>query len=675
MSLGSGLGSRASEPGRIGERAALSKVTSGNVGEQGSDALSPRDLIGAVRARERFLEGILGSLESFVTVDEHWRLTFVNEAAAKLMHAVRDELLGDDLLDLMPPDAGGQASPLLRKAMADRSSVEFEIVSKVAGRQFQVKAYPLADGGLAVYLRDVSERRRAERALRESAQRLRFHLENTPLAVVEWDADFVVTLWAGEAEAMFGWPASETVGRPIMDLDLIHVDDIPIVERTMAKLIGGEHTQVVGSNRNVTRDGRVIDCTWYNSVLLDDEGHMSSVMSLVLDRTEHKEALEALRASEERQAFLLQLSDTLRPLDNAAAIEETADRLLGRYLGVDRCGFGEVDATGDQLAITDDWAAPGMRALARRHHADDFGQPLVEALGRSETIVIHDARTSELTQGAEVAATLDAIQAGAGIVHPLLRQGGLAGVMFVQTAGPRRWTDEEAALVAEVGERTWSAVERARAEAALRERAAEQATQTARNRIARDLHDSVTQSLFAANLKAEALALTLENDERAGEFIEQLQRLNRGALAQMRTLLIELRGADLGQIALRQLLRNVVESAESRAPVDVHLDVRGDATLPAELHTALYRVTQEALNNVVRHSGASTAQVDVELATDEVHLVVVDDGCGFEPGAQDPTHMGLKSMRERAQEAGAEFRLLSGRGKGTQVFLDWPGDS
>ncbi len=650
----------------------MAEVRPGSADERGSEALSPEDLIRAVRARERFLEGILGSLESFVTVDRDWHLTFVNEAAAQLAHAVRDELLGADLLDLMPPDADGQASRLLRKAMADRVSVEFESASRQAGRQFQVKAYPLADGGLAVYLRDVSERLQAERALRESAQRLRFHLENTPLAVVEWDSEFVVTHWAGEAEAMFGWPASETVGRPIMELDMIHVDDIPIVERTMAKLVDGGHTQVVGSNRNVTRDGRVIDCTWYNSVLLDEEGRMSSVMSLVLDRTEHNRALEAVRASEERQAFMLELSDALRLLDDAAAIEEAADRLLGHYLAVDRCGFGEVDATGDHVTITDDWAAPAT-TLARHLHAGDFGRPLVKALGRSKTLVVHDAHSSELTV-AEGAATLDALQAGAGIVHPLLRQGDLAAVMFVQTAGRRRWTDEEAALVAEVAERTWSAVERARAETALRERAAEQATQRERNRIARDLHDSVTQSLFAANLKAEALALTLESDQRADEFIEQLQRLNRGALAQMRTLLIELRGADLEQIPLRQLLRNVVESVESRAPVDVHLDVRGEAALPAALHIALYRVTQEALNNVVRHSGASTARVDLELAADEVHLVVADDGCGFEPGAHDPTHIGLRSMRERAAEAGAELRLVTEPGHGTRVLLDWQAD-
>ena len=215
--------------------------------------------------------------------------------------------------------------------------------------------------------------------------------------------------------------------------------------------------------------------------------------------------------------------------------------------------------------------------------------------------------------------------------------------------------------------------ERMRAAETLRTLEAAKAAQQVRDRLARDLHDSVTQSLFAANLKAEALGLALESDERAGPLLEQLQRLNRGALAEMRTLLIELRGADLEQIPLRQLLRNVVESAESRTSIDVHLDVRGDAELPAELHTAVYRVAQEALNNVVRHSRASTAHVDVDLATGEAHLVVSDDGCGFEPGAHDPTHMGLRSMRERAAESGAELRLITEPGQGTKVLLDWHG--
>ena len=156
-------------------------------------------------------------------------------------------------------------------------------------------------------VRDVTQGKRMEAALRESEARLRFHLENTPLAVIEWDADFVVTRWAGDAESLFGWSAAETVGKPIMDLGLVVDDDLPLVEKTMAELTDGEHSQVVSSNRDMTKDGRVIDCTWFNSVLMDEQGRMSSVMSLVQDDTERKRAEAALRESEESLSLALKV--------------------------------------------------------------------------------------------------------------------------------------------------------------------------------------------------------------------------------------------------------------------------------------------------------------------------------------------------------------------------------
>ena len=146
---------------------------------------------------------------------------------------------------------------------------------------------------------DITERKRAEAALRESEERLRHHLENTPLAVVEWNAGFVVTRWAGEAEAMFGWSAAETVGRPIMELALIHEEDIPVVESTMAQLTDGRSPRRRRHNRNITKDGRTIDCTWFNSVLMDEQNRMTSVMSLVQDNTERKRTEAALRESQE----------------------------------------------------------------------------------------------------------------------------------------------------------------------------------------------------------------------------------------------------------------------------------------------------------------------------------------------------------------------------------------
>jgi PAS domain S-box-containing protein len=144
---------------------------------------------------------------------------------------------------------------------------------------------------------DITEYRKAEEALRESELRLKYHFENSPLAVVEWDNDFIVTQWSSEAERIFGWKKEETLGKRIDTLNMIYNEDIPIVNNTMERLTGGKESMVVSSNRNYTKAGNVIECTWYNSVLSDENGQMTSVMSLVLDITERRRAEEEVRRS------------------------------------------------------------------------------------------------------------------------------------------------------------------------------------------------------------------------------------------------------------------------------------------------------------------------------------------------------------------------------------------
>jgi PAS domain S-box-containing protein len=257
------------------------------------------------------------------------------------------------------------------------------------------------------------------------------------------------------------------------------------------------------------------------------------------------------------------------------------------------------------------------------------------------------------------------------VAIPLRRGGRVLGVFGLILLGERPFEEDELTLYRSIAELLGAALENARAYEAETVAQMKQATQEERSRLARDLHDSITQALFAAALKAEALTEDDAIPAHGAETAAEVRRLTRGALAEMRTLLIELRSDSPEDMPIEHLLRNVVEATEGRASIAVSLKLRGDAEPPRKLHAALYRIAQEALNNVVRHSKATRAVVELVVEPSRVQLLVHDDGCGFQPGPMSQAHFGLRSMRERAEEVGAELRLVSAPGEGTLVRMDW----
>ena len=191
-----------------------------------------------------------------------------------------------------------------------------------------------------------------------------------------------------------------------------------------------------------------------------------------------------------------------------------------------------------------------------------------------------------------------------------------------------------------------------------------------RLRLAHDLHDSVTQSLFAATLKAEALAEATDLAQ-AHLLAAEVRRLDRGALAQMRTMLLELRGDPVEAVSMPRLLTNLVEAAEGSASVKVRLSIDGECTLPPEVHQAAYRITQEALNNVIRHANAHNARVELKVGPSQARLRIEDDGRGFDTACVDGSHFGLKSMKGRTDQSGGRFTVRSAEGGGTVITVEW----
>ena len=251
---------------------------------------------------------------------------------------------------------------------------------------------------------------------------------------------------------------------------------------------------------------------------------------------------------------------------------------------------------------------------------------------------------------------------------PLTAKGRIVGAITLASRAVPDMMPEELSLLAAIGQQTGMAVENAR----LYEQAEETAVAAERNRLARDLHDAVTQTLFSAGLIADVLPrLWDRRPDEARRRLEELRQLTRGALAEMRTLLVELRPAALDEVPLMDLLRQLGEATTGRARVPVTLEVEGECRLPPDVKVVLYRIAQEALNNVGKHANASQVVVRLRCEEGRVELLIRDDGQGFDPSDVSPDHLGLGIMRERVLAVSAELSVESKIGHGTEIRAVW----
>jgi PAS domain S-box-containing protein len=193
-----------------------------------------------------------------------------------------------------------------------------------------------------------------------------------------------------------------------------------------------------------------------------------------------------------------------------------------------------------------------------------------------------------------------------------------------------------------------------------------------RQRIARDLHDAVSQTLFSATVIAEALALLWEkNPQKVLPRLGQLHRLTKGALAEMRTLLMELRPDALLEAETAEVLEQLVEGILGRTRLKIPLDIALTETLPSEVHVTFYYITHEALNNIVKHADARHVTVTLKQHAEHVKLEIIDDGSGFDLQKATSTSMGLQIMQERAAAIGARLNIQSRIGAGTHIEVIW----
>ena len=252
---------------------------------------------------------------------------------------------------------------------------------------------------------------------------------------------------------------------------------------------------------------------------------------------------------------------------------------------------------------------------------------------------------------------------------PIVAKGRIIGSFYLtEKREAPEFSDDDQRVIEMLAAHAAVAVENAR----LFERSRELTVVEERNRLARDLHDSVTQTMFSMVLNAEAAQQLFERDPaQAQEQLMRVKSLAQDALTEMRSLIFELRPAELAADGFVATLRKHCEVVSRVRHVEIDLKVDGDAELSPETEMELFRITQEALNNAIKHAGASRIAVDVTL-DETMRLSVTDNGVGFEPESVDARgkRLGLTSMLERAQALGATLVVDSAPGRGTRVIVE-----
>ncbi|HET6789322.1 MAG TPA: GAF domain-containing sensor histidine kinase, partial [Aquabacterium sp.] len=251
---------------------------------------------------------------------------------------------------------------------------------------------------------------------------------------------------------------------------------------------------------------------------------------------------------------------------------------------------------------------------------------------------------------------------------PVAAKGRIVGGIGVAQARPDFFSRHHADLALTVANQ--AAITMINAE--LYANARELAVLEERQRLARNLHDAVNQSLFSAGLIAEVLPHLWERDPEEGrQSLEDLRRLTRGAMAEMRALLAELRPSTLTDAELGDLLVLLGNAFSGRTNIPARVSVAGKGELPATVQVAIYRICQEALNNVAKHAEARQVNIHLKQEPDAVEVSIQDDGCGFDPQLSSSGHYGLGMMRERAEAADVRLSVTSKPGKGTLVNMQW----
>lgn len=418
----------------------------------------------------------------------------------------------------------------------------------------------------------------------------------------------------------------------------------------------------------------------FNQMTAELKRRSQSLVEAYQELQEHKELLEQRVA--ERTLEISRLHSQAEQRRREIEVLYQADEELHRHLRLDQVIQALVDVCIDLIgadkAIVLVWEASRERlalhawrnfeaeSLHRMGNYPAQGGVATQVFNGGRAVAYEDARQlpwpeNEITEREGIASLLSL---------PISINAQIFGVFEVAYTQPRTFSVEDIRLFSALAQRAAIALENA----SLYEQAEQVATLEERQRLARELHDAVAQSLYSLVLLSEAgkRYAGAGNLEQVAHHLKRLGESARHALKEMRLLVYELRPLALQEAGLGGALAQRLEAVEKRAGIRARLSIEGNLSLPGKVEQALYRIAQEALNNSLKYAHAQEALVQIRRLETQVELEVSDDGAGFDPGSPEPGGVGLKSMLERAEQLGGTLTVISDHETGTRIKVVIP---
>jgi PAS domain S-box-containing protein len=516
--------------------------------------------------------------------------------------------------------------------------------------------------------RRVAERDQAEEALRESQRTLSTLMSNLPGIAYRCQNDWDRTMEfvSQGCLELIGYSPSDLIGhQKVSYAQLIHPEDRkPMWDEVQAALEQGVPFQltyrvrtVSGEEKWVWEQGRGVVSA--EGTLLALEGFISDITERVLTHQilEHRVA--------DRTRELSALYDVTAVASSSLDLEMVLDRSLDRVLAVMETDLGTVHLLDETEGMLNLVASRGIPpGDAAQVVSVPVGNGLVGwVVEQGKPLVV-----SNITTGPRPLLAIPNGDSRAYLGVPIQTRGRVSGVLSVVGEVMQQFNAEEVALLDTIADQIGVAVDNAR----LYQQAEQLAVMKERSRLARELHDSVTQALYSMTLLAEAAGRQVGagNLERVENYLARLGEAAQQSLKEMRLLVHELRPPVLGREGLVGALQQRLDAVEGRSGVETRLRMEGTLELPALVEEELYRIAQEALNNALKHAAATRVTIHIRANDQGVELEVADNGIGFNPEAvSDKGGVGLVSMRERAERLDGLLTIFSASGEGTRVRI------